>query len=135
MTLQTARLIWVAFLFAACGIAFIARILTPPPQPTPAAALSWILAAIGAVDIGFIGALRGKILARSEEQSMRGEKAAAQAAWTVAQLLGFASAMSIVLFGFVVKMLDARPPWSSAAFFVVGLLLLVGYSPRSPETP
>ncbi|MGA8108745.1 MAG: hypothetical protein WBD46_16520 [Acidobacteriaceae bacterium] len=134
MTLQTARLIWAAFLCAACCIVFIARILTPPPHPTPAAALSWILAAVGAVDIVFIGALRSKILARSQEQSMRGEKAAAQAAWTVAQVLGFAAAMSIVLFGFVFRMLDARPPWFSAAFFVAGLLLLVGYYPRSPET-
>ncbi|HEX4037324.1 MAG TPA: hypothetical protein VHX37_04625 [Acidobacteriaceae bacterium] len=134
ITLQTARFIWVAFLFAACAFIWISLIVRPRPQPAPPVALSWAFAAIGAVDIVLIGAIRRKVLAQSQERSMRGDSDAAQAAWSVAQLLGFAAALSIVLFGFVLSIMGASPPWTSVAFYIAGLLILLGYRPRPLET-
>lgn len=128
---QTARMMWVMFPCAACAIIACAyRIGTPHPEHIPAPSLSWTFAAIAAVDFVVFGILRRSLLARSQEQSTRGEPVAAQATWLKAQMLGFAGGMSIVLFGFVLHLMGARPAWISIIFFVAGLLNLVAYRPQ-----
>jgi hypothetical protein len=133
LALEAARFVWAAFLCSACGIMAISRILKPQPHPAPPASFGWALVAVAAVDIVFFGLLRRNILARSQQQAMQGDSTAAQASWSVAQLLGMAAAESIVLFGFVLSVLHTRPSWLHVAFYAVGLLLLVSYLPQRPD--
>jgi len=130
-SLPKARIIWACFFVAACWIMLIGHITHRVPVSSPAPSFKWILAAVGVVDIVAIGAIRRNILEQSRQKSLRGEAVQAQAAWSVAQMLGFASAMSIVLFGFVLSMMVTG--WFSAIFYLVGLLLLVSYWPQPAE--
>ena len=108
-----------------------AHLMHSVPQSNPAPAFKWVFVAVGGVDIVAIATIRRNILGQSREKSLQGETVAAQAAWSVAQLLGFASAESIVLFGFVLSMMVSG--WFSTVFYMVGLLLLVGYWPQPAE--
>jgi hypothetical protein len=130
-SLRTARIVWVVFLVAACWFIVIAHVMHHPPSASAVPSFKWILAAVGAADIVIIGSMRRNLLARSQEQTGRGETAPAQASWFLAQILGFATAMSIVLFGFVLSMMVQG--WFSTAFFIAGLLLLVSYWPQPAE--
>ena len=127
-SLRTARMVWLAFLVAACCFIWIAHVMRHPPSAVPAPAFKWIFTAVGAMDIVIIGAIRRNILEQSREKLARGEAAAARAGWSLAQILGLASGMSIVLFGFVLSM--TVQGWFSTAFFIAGLLLLVSYWPQ-----
>lgn len=102
-----------------------------PPSAAPAPPFKWIFTVVGAVDLIIIGAIRRNILEQSREKLTRGEEGAARAAWSLAQILGLASAMSIVLFGFVLSMTSQG--WFSTAFYVAGLLLLLSYWPQTAE--
>jgi hypothetical protein len=88
---------------------------------------------VAAVEIAFFATFRRTLLAKSREQARRGEAAVALKIWTLAQVLGLASAMSIVLFGFVLGLIGAPPPWISTAFFVAGIINLAVYRPQIPE--
>jgi MFS family permease len=132
---QTVRLLWLAFLCGACAIIAIAHFLSrPPSQPVPAPIFVYALTGVATVDIVFFGIFRRSLLERSRARSRRGEAAQAQATWALAQILGFAAAMSVVLFGFVLHLLGAQPPWISTVFFVAGLLNLAVYRPRPIES-
>ena len=49
--------------------------------------------------------------------------------WRSGQIISFTFAETVVLFGFVLKVLGAR--WNVAgSFFVVGILLLVAWRPK-----
>jgi len=133
LTLEIARFLWAAFLCSACGIIAISRILKPQPHAAPSASFGWALVVVAAVDIVFFGLIRRNILAKSRQQAMQGDSTAAQASWSVAQLLGLAAAESIVLFGFVLSVLHGRPSWIRVALFAVGLLLMVSYFPQRPD--
>jgi hypothetical protein len=132
-SLRTARIIWLCFLLAACSFIWIAHVMpqSRTPKPTPAPTFKWILAAVAVADILAIGAIRRNLLGQSQEKLGRGEATAARAGWSAALMLGFASAMSIVLFGFVLSIL--APGWFGAIFYVAGLLLLVSYWPQLAE--
>jgi hypothetical protein len=131
MSLQAARIMWLVFLCAAGGIIVLAHMTRRSQPPTaPAPVFSRLIAAVAAVDIVVIGLIRRSLLQKSQEQVQRGDAAAGQINWSKAQALGFASGMSIVLFGFVVGMVGARPEWLSTAFYVAGLLILVAYRPQ-----
>jgi divalent metal cation (Fe/Co/Zn/Cd) transporter len=133
--LQTARVMWVAFLCAACGfVALSYRVQPPHPEHVPAPYLSLAFAIVAAADAAILGAIRRSRLAKSQEQARQGDAAQAQVSWLSAQVLGLASALSIVLFGFVLRMIGARPAWTSIAFFAAGLLIMAAYRPRLPET-
>ena len=130
-SLQLARILWGCFLVSACLIMMIAHMMHPLPTSRSAAAFKWAFVAVGAMDIVLIGAVRRNLLERSREKSLRGEAAAAKAGWSTAQLMGFASGESIVLFGFVLSMMVQG--WFSTAFYVAGLLLLASYWPQPAE--
>jgi hypothetical protein len=134
MSLQGARIIWLTFLCAACGFILVAHLLhRPQGQVIPPPGISWALAAVGAVEIVFFGTFRRSLLARSRNKAQEGDTGRAQAIWAMAQVYGFASALSIVLFGFVLSMVGAPPPWMSAAFFVAGLINIAVYRPQLPN--
>jgi len=130
-SLRNARIIWSCFVVAACWFMLIAHFMRHVSPTAPAPAFKWVLLAVGAVDIVVIGAIRRNFLEQSRDKAARGETVAARAAWSVAQMMGFASAMSIVLFGFVLSMMVAG--WFSTIFYGAGLLLLVGYRPQPAE--
>lgn len=131
---QTVRFLWIAFLCGACGIIAIAHYLPKPQsQPVPAPIFVCAIAGVATVDLVFFGIFRRSILERSRAQSERWETTAL-ASWALAQILGFASAMSIVLFGVVLSLMGARPPWVPTAFFAAGVLTLVAYYPQFAET-
>ncbi len=133
--LQLARVMWLMFLAAACLIIAVTYILSHPHgQLAPQPSLNWDFAAIGAADIVVLAIFRRSVLGRSRAQSDRGEEAQARESWISAQVLGFASAMSIVLFGFVLHVMGARPPVFSTAFFAAGLVMMVAYWPQRPES-
>ena len=130
MSLQVARVMWVVFVCWACGIIVMAHMIRRPQPPTPPPpAFNRLIAAVAAADIVVIGLIRRGLLQKSQENVQRGEAAAGQIIWGKAQVMGFASAMSVVLFGFLLSMAGARPEWFNTIFYVVGLLLLVSYWP------
>jgi len=132
--LQTARTTWMAFLVAGCGFAALSHIIhNPQPRPAPSQGLIWAIALVGVVDVVVFGVLRRSLLARSREQSNGRQVVTGRETWFKAQILGFASAMSIVLFGFVLHTLGARPAWISIAFFAAGLLIMAAYRPQPAE--
>jgi hypothetical protein len=135
MMLQTARLMWAMFLCSAFGFAVMTYfLLKPQPHPAPAPTFGYAIAGVAAVDLVIFAFLRGNLLERSLECSERGAAEDARAIWMKAQLLGLASAESVVLFGFILHQLSARPSWLTAIFFVVGIFLMAVYRPTLPES-
>ena len=130
ITLPAARFIWIAFLCAACGIIFISHVLKPQPQRTPDVLIGRVFSIVAVAEILIFAFIRSRILAQSQQKAQRGEAAMAQASWGVAQILGFASAMSIVLFGFVLHLLSAPPAWISTALLALGVLNMLAYFPQ-----
>ena len=129
MTLQTARIMWIAFLCSACAIIAVAHRVKTNGAPLPAASFVWSIAAVAAWDIVVIGLIRRRQLLKADDLNKRGETEAGQKSWALAQLLGFAGGESIVLFGFLLSTMSARPEWLSTIFYVAGLLILVAYRP------
>jgi len=130
MSLQTARIVWFGYIVAACLFISVAHLLRPNPDRVLAASLKWIFTGIAAADLLILGNLRRAMLEKSQEKLQRGETTQAQASCSVAQMLGFATCMSVVLFGFVLKILGAAPTWFSAIFYFIGIGLLILWSPR-----
>ena len=130
MTLQAARVMWVAFLCSACAIIAVALRLKTHAAPLPAASFVWSIAAVGVLDIVVLGIIRRSQMVKADDLNKRGETEAGQKSWALAQLLGFAGGESIVLFGFLLSTMGARPEWFSVAFYVAGLLILVTYRPQ-----
>lgn len=132
---RVVRLLWVAFLCGACGIAAIGHILKPEPLPPPNAMIGRLLAVVAAAEILIFAFIRRRFLNQAQEKKQRGEADRSQAMWGAAQILGFASALSIVLFGLVLHFVNASPVWISTAFFVAGLVNLAVYYPQPlPES-
>jgi hypothetical protein len=126
---------WMAFLIAGCGFVALSHMIrNAQPQPAPSESIIWAIAVVGSVDVVILGVMRRSLLAKSLEQTDRNQVVTGRETWLRAQLLGLASAMSIVLFGFVLHTLGARPAWISTAFFVAGLLIMAAYRPQPPES-
>lgn len=133
MSLQSARIMWVAFLCSACAIIAVAHRVKTHPAPLPAASFVWSIVAVGALDIVVMGMIRRSQLVKADGLNNRGETEAGQKSWALAQLLGFAEGESIVLFGFLLSMMGARPDWLSITFYIAGLLLLASYFPQPAQ--
>jgi hypothetical protein len=135
LTLQTARLMWVAFLCSqGVFIAIAHTILKQRTHAGPSPAFIYAIVGLAVVELIYFFSFRGKLLARSRAKAEHGEASAAQATWTLAQVFGFAAAESIVLFGLLLRDLGVQPAWISAAFFAVGVLNLLAYYPQGIET-
>jgi|SRR5277367_3201254 len=96
----------------------------------------WLMTglALYAVLGGFF--LRRKLMRRSEEalaKDASNPKALKQ--WQAGQLIGFACAEAIVLYGVVVRMVIGGALWQASLFYAVGLLLMLLWTPRLPITP
>jgi F0F1-type ATP synthase membrane subunit c/vacuolar-type H+-ATPase subunit K len=79
--------------------------------------------------------LRHRLLLRSEQAAAKdasNPKALKQ--WEAGNLIGLASAESVVLWGLVVRMVLGGALWQASFFYAVGLLLLLLWTPRMPIT-
>jgi hypothetical protein len=116
-SLQQVRLIHVAFVITWFLFVFILQIeLKPPARPIePFVVGGFALAAISGVSIGWT--MRWKLLASSAEALVHApEDGTALARWRTANILSFAFAESVTLFGFALKMLGAS--WATAGGFL-----------------
>jgi hypothetical protein len=133
--LELARVMWIAFLCAASGIIAIAHLVRAPESHTsPNPAFSCAIAGVAIISLLYLAFFRRKLLARSRALSERTESDRALATWRVAQVLGFAAAMSIVLYGFLLHAMQAQPAWISTALFVGGIVVFVAFFPQRPES-
>ena len=78
---------------------------------------------------------RHRLLFRSEQAAAKdasNPKALKQ--WEAGNLIGLASAESLVLWGLVVRMVLGGALWQASFFYAVGLFLLLLWTPRIPIT-
>jgi uncharacterized MnhB-related membrane protein len=132
--LQVARIIWLMFI-GSLGliIAMALTLMKTQPRSSPDLTFTYAIAGVAVAQLVFLGAFRSRLLGSSRTQSDHGEEVVARQRWVSAQVLGFASAEAVVLFGFVLHTMNARPPWVSTALFVTGVLLMVAFFPQRQE--
>ena len=78
--------------------------------------------------------LRSRLLRRSKEKLMNNagdEKAAKQ--WEAGQVIGLAIAESVAFWGLVIRMVFHGALWQASIFYVMGVLLLLFWTPRMPS--
>jgi hypothetical protein len=128
--LQQVRLMHVAFVITWFLLVFILQVqLKPAARPIEPAIVGAIaLVAVSSVSIGWT--MRRKQLAMAVEVLRREpEDGAALVRWRFANILSFAFAESVTLFGFVLKVMGAS--WGIAGcFFAGGLILLLLWWPQ-----
>jgi len=129
-TLQQVRLVHLAFVVTWFLFIFVLQFeLKPAVRPIEPIVLGAIvLAAVSSVNVGWT--MRRKLLARAAEALQQElQDGADLARWRAANILSFAFAESVMLFGFVLKMMGAS--WGIAGwFFAGGLILLLLWTPR-----
>ncbi len=129
-TLLQVRMVHGAFVIAWFMFVFVLQVVLKPAvkavEPVMLGALA--LAAFSSVSVRWM--MRGKMLGLSAEALRRDpEDRAGLARWRAANILSFAFAETVMLFGFVLKVMGAS--WAVAGwFFAGGLILLVLWTPR-----
>jgi hypothetical protein len=96
----------------------------------------WVMTglALYAAWVGFF--FRRKLMRRSEEALAKdGSDPKALRQWQAAQVIGFASAEAIVIWGVVVRIILGGTLWQAFLFYAAGLLLLLLWTPRMPTIP
>jgi hypothetical protein len=77
--------------------------------------------------------LRRRIMRRAEEVLVNdAANSKARRKWLAGQLIGFAFAESIALWGVVVRMVLGGTLWQASLFYATALLLLLLWTPRMP---
>jgi hypothetical protein len=127
--LRSLRILHLAFL-AATGL-YLAVLFQIRPQEKPLDPV--FVSALGAASFSVIGVgffLRARMVTESASRlSANAQDTVSLNRWRVGMLISFTCAESVVLFGFVLKILGAA--WNVAGiFFVVGILLLIAWAPR-----
>jgi len=127
--LRSARILHLFFLTAAFLYIFVLIQIRPSEKPLD----SIVIGAIAIVCLIVIGValfLRSRMISESATKlSTNPEDTEALRTWRSGQIISFTFAETVVLFGFVLKVLGAR--WNVAgSFFVVGILLLVAWRPK-----
>ena len=133
LRLVTLRLFWGSFAISFLLIAWIGSF----PTGVPVSRSAWgsgILAAIAVASAWRIYTLRTRLLARAARTAAEHEPDAAAKIASVAHLLGFASAESVLLCGVVAHFVLHSPAWISWSFSLAGGALLVLYWPASPAS-
>jgi hypothetical protein len=128
-SLRNVRIVHFAFLAAPALLYFALATIPitakgePPFMPT-------VLAVVAASEVGVATAFRIRFIRSAAEKLMRSpQDAAALAQWQRGNILTFALAFTVVLYGFVIRVLGF--PWNIAGwFFVAGFFLLLLWTPR-----
>jgi hypothetical protein len=127
--LRSARILHVCFLIAAFLYVFVLIQIRPPERPLSAVVI-WANAFVCIVIIGMALFFRSRMVSESAAKLYTNpQDIEALQTWRSGQIVSFAFAEAVVLFGFVLKFLGAH--WNVAGvFFVVGILLLVAWRPK-----
>jgi hypothetical protein len=133
ISLQTARMIWVMFLTAACGFIVLGQLLRHSEPQNISLPADGPIGGIAGADLLVAAVIRRKLLARSQGQAKRGDTKMAQRTWGAAQAFGFAAAMSVILVGFLLSRFSAGPTWHRVVLYAAGLFQLAYWYPQWPE--
>lgn len=80
--------------------------------------------------------IRRRLIGRAEEALAKdASNPKALRRWALGQFLGMVFAEAIVLYGVVVRMIIGGALWQASLFYVLGLVLMLLWTPRMPTTP
>lgn len=133
--LQSARLVHIAFVFAAAIYVAIPFLIGPTHAQS---ATTPIILALGlvALSTGAAGLfLRGRMVKPAEEALRNNpEDGPAAARWRTGVVLSLTFAETVLLFGFALRMLGAS--WNICAiYYAVGIFFLLAWTPRLELPP
>ena len=128
-SLRNIRIVHFAFLAAPAFLYFVLATITITGNGEPSF-LPTVLALLSVSEVGIGTAFRSKLMRPAAEKLQRSpEDSAAMAQWLRGNILSFAFAFTVVLYGFLIRVLGFS--WNFAAwFFVAGFLLLLWWTPR-----
>jgi hypothetical protein len=130
--LRTVRIIHFAMMASVLTLVAVGEVAGPKEREDVGFMLG-VFAAVGAMNVVLAFILR-KSLAGGAEERLRSnaEDAAAAASWQAGNILSFALAESVVLFGLVLRMIGGSTE-QAAGFYAAGLGLLLILWPRAPQ--
>ncbi len=127
----TMRFIHIALLVATCIYAGMGEFLAPR-QPRDPGALQVVLLFIAIADVGVALLVRARMVAPATADLMRRpDDSAAWNRWRAGHLFTLVMLETVVLFGFVLRMLGGTFR-QAALFYGIGLVLLLIFTPRRP---
>jgi len=133
--LQSARLIHVAFLFAAIAYTAIPFLISLPAvhPPTTVLILAFGVVSFSALAAGFF--IRSRLVqAASEALHSNPEDSAAAARWRTGVILSLVFCETVLLFGFTLRILGGS--WNvCGVFYGVGIFFLLAWTPRLELPP
>ena len=131
VSLRSARLIWIV------SLAFVAVVVSFAEFLGGASGnqLGWSQLTVAAMGIwsawsGY--SLRRKLMLRATTAMSEGAADAGGRKWSAAQLIGIASAVGVVLWGFVADVILKCPRLLGGVLYVAGVVILVLYRPTNP---
>jgi hypothetical protein len=127
--LRSARILHVCFLVAA-GLYLLVLFQLRPMERSVDSLLVYALGFLSLLVVGTGFFLRGRMVVETAARlSINPQDATSLKQWRSGQIVSFAFAESVVLYGFVLKFLGAS--WNIAGvFFIAGILLLVAWTPK-----
>jgi hypothetical protein len=134
-SLQSARILHIVFLFASIAYAVVAYYVR---QAARSEVQLTVVAAIGMAAIGFLGIatfFRTKFVEPGAEALRNNaDDAVAASQWRTGTIVSLAFAETVAMFGMVARFVGT--PWKfSGIFFVVGILVLLAWTPRLDLAP
>jgi F0F1-type ATP synthase membrane subunit c/vacuolar-type H+-ATPase subunit K len=134
-SLQSARILHIAFLFASIAYALVAFYVGQAARPD---VQMTVIAAIGMAATGFLGIaafFRAKFVqAGAEALRNNADDPVASSQWRTGTIVSLAFAETVAMFGLVARFIGT--PWKySGIFFVVGILVLLAWTPRLDLAP
>jgi len=128
-TLRNVRIIHFAFLAMPAVLFFAISTIQIDSKPE-ITFLPTVLAVLAMSEVGIATAFRGKLIRPAVERLQRLPQAsAALEQWRRGNILSFVFAMTVVLYGVVIRVMGFS--WNIAAwFFVAGFSLLLWWTPR-----
>lgn len=135
-TLRVVRIIHLAMIFSVLAIGAVGEIVRSQGSigepPANLEFIQMVLLAMLAGPLGVLAVLRSRWVAPAADSlRTRPDDEEAWNRWRGGNIICFALCESIVVFGFVLRLLGGTLV-QSAPFYVIGLLLLVGLTPRNP---
>jgi Flp pilus assembly protein TadB len=128
-SLRNIQIIHFAFLGVPALLFFLLSTLhiTAKAEPT---FLPMVLTVLAVSEVGIASAFRGKLIRPAVERLQRSpQDSAALEQWRRGNVLSFVFALTVVLYGVVIRVMGSS--WNIAAwFFVAGFFLLLWWTPR-----
>ncbi len=131
LSLRSARMIWIVSLAFAAVVVCFAEFLSGAPD-NQFGWSQWTVAALGIWSAWSGYSLRRKLMLRAAKAMSDGATDAGGRRWSAAQLIGIASAVSVVLWGFIADMILKSPRLLGGLLYAAGVVILVLYRPTNP---